>query len=126
MPVPAYFRLTADGAVVSEVRAGSGGGVGAGGGRGSGPVAFDAPVPGDVLVVRTLDPDLAPLLPHLAGIVAETGSPLSHLAILARERGVPVVVGHTTIRSLVSEGTVVTVDGRTGSVEVADETRSQG
>lgn len=120
LPVPAYFRLTPDGLVVSEQPAGTGAGVGAGGGRGSGPVAFDTPVPGDVLVVRTLDPDLAPLLPHLAGIVAETGSPLSHLAILARERGVPVVVGHTTIRTLVEPGTVVTVDGRSGAVEVVD------
>ena len=48
--------------------------------------------PGSVLVVSHLDPRLAPVIPRLAGLVAETGSPLSHLAILAREYGVPTVV----------------------------------
>jgi pyruvate,water dikinase len=94
--------------------------VGAGGGRGTGRVAFEDPAVGDVLVVRTLDPALAPLLPSLAGLVSETGSPLSHLAILAREHGVPVVVGHRTVRSLVAPGDVVSVDGRTGAVDVLD------
>lgn len=117
-PVPARFRLTADGGIVAETDPGASAGVGAGGGRGSGPVAFEDPPPGGVLVVRTLAPELAPLLPRLAGLVAETGSPLSHLAILAREHDVPVVVGHTTIRDLVEPGTVVVVDGHTGSVEL--------
>lgn len=119
-PLPAAFRLSSDGAVVPEVTPGSSGGVGAGGERASGRVAFHDPAIGDVLVVRTLDPALAPLLGHVAGIVAETGSPLSHLAILAREQGVPVVVGHRSIREVVAEGDVVVVDGRTGDVEVLE------
>lgn len=117
VPVPAHFRLTADGDVVSEQVATSGG-VGAGGGRGTGPVVFSDPIIGDVLVVRTLDPDLAAHLPRLAGLVAETGSPLSHLAILAREHGVPVVVGDAGARNRLAPGDVVVVDGRTGSVEL--------
>lgn len=116
-PVPTRFRLTADGTPVSEGD-GGGSGVGAGGGRGTGPVVFADPIIGDVLVVRTLDPDLAPLLPRLAGLVAETGSPLSHLAILAREHGVPVVVGDAGIRERVQRGDIVVVDGRAGTVEV--------
>jgi pyruvate,water dikinase len=119
-PLPPAFRLSADGAVVADAADATSGGVGAGGGRGTGRVAFHDPAVGDVLVVRTLDPALAPLLPTLAGIVAETGSPLSHLAILAREHGVPVVVGHRTIREAVAAGDVVVVDGRTGDVEVLD------
>jgi rifampicin phosphotransferase len=119
VPVPTHFRLSADGAVVSE-EAMTTGGVGAGGGRGTGPVVFSDPIIGDVLIVRTLDPDLAVFLPRLAGIVAETGSPLSHLAILAREHGVPVVVGHAGIRARLAPGDVVVVDGRTGSVEVVE------
>ena len=95
-PLPASFRLTDDGIVV-PVRTGSDeAGKGAGGGRGTGPVHIGidlAPAPGDVLIVRTLDPALASLLPGLGGLVAETGSVLSHLAILAREYGVPTVVG---------------------------------
>ena len=51
------------------------------------------PADGAVLVVRTLDPGLASVLPGLRGLVSETGSVLSHLAILAREFGVPTVVG---------------------------------
>ena len=46
-----------------------------------------------VLVVSTLDPRLAGVLDQLAGLVSETGGALSHLAILAREQGVPTVVG---------------------------------
>ncbi|MFP5320294.1 MAG: PEP/pyruvate-binding domain-containing protein [Acidimicrobiia bacterium] len=115
--VPARFRLADDGTVVAEAVPGGSTGVGAGGGRGTGPVAHADPALGDVLVVRTLDPDLAPLLPRLAGLVAETGSPLSHLAILAREHGVPVVVGDAGARDRLVPGTVVVVDGRTGDVE---------
>ena len=73
--------------------------------RPSAPVAGPRPVPctshahgsevpaGSVLVVSHLDPRLAAVIPRLAGLVAETGSPLSHLAILAREHGVATVVG---------------------------------
>jgi pyruvate,water dikinase len=72
---------------------------------------------GAVLVVPTLDPSLATLLPRLGGLVAETGSVLSHLAILAREYGVPTVVGLPGATRRFSEGTWVVVDGSTGQVE---------
>jgi pyruvate,water dikinase len=68
------------------------------------------------LVVHTLDPGLAPLLPRLAGLVAETGSVLSHLAILAREFGVPAVVGVPDAVSRFPAGTMLAVDGVTGDV----------
>ncbi|WP_324277682.1 PEP-utilizing enzyme [Blastococcus brunescens] len=70
-----------------------------------------------MLVVRTLDPSLAPVLPRLAGLVAETGSVLAHLAILARESGVPTVVGFAGAMDAFAEGTVLRVDGATGAVE---------
>ena len=81
------------------------------------------PPPGSVLVVRTLDPDLAPLLPRLAGLVAETGSVLSHLAILAREYGVATAVGIEGATTRFRAGTIVAVDGATGEVSIvgADE-----
>jgi pyruvate,water dikinase len=78
------------------------------------------PPDGAVLVVDHLDPRLAGVVPRLAGLVAETGSPLSHLAILAREFHVPVVVGVADARSRFAAGTVVTVDGGDGTVELAD------
>lgn len=118
--LPAHFRLRADGspAAVDEGPRGSGG-TPAGGGRGTGTAAHGmAPPAGAVLVVHTLDPRLAPVLPGLAGIVAATGSPLSHLAILAREHGVPTVVGVSDAIRRFPPGTEVLVDGTTGQVEV--------
>lgn len=114
--LPVRFRLTDRGLVV--VLPGAGRATGAGGGRGTGVVhQGGAPPDGAVLVVRTLDPALAPVLPRLAGLVAETGSVLAHLAILAREQGVPTVVGVAGAVQDLPPGTVVTVDGGTGRVE---------
>jgi pyruvate,water dikinase len=117
-PVPARFRLSASGHVVSETGGGDLSGVGASSGRTTGAVVFDEPGPGDVLVVHTLDPALAPLLAVVGGVIAETGSPLSHLAILARERHVPVVVGYEGARERFPAGSTVTLDGASGEVEL--------
>jgi pyruvate,water dikinase len=123
-PLPASFRLSDRGKVIPEqCEREVGGGTGAGGGSGRGPVTRDADDPpnGSVLVVTTLTPALAPLLSRLHGIVAETGSVLSHLAILAREAGVPTVVGYVNATQVLSEGTDVLVDGETGRVTVVSE-----
>lgn len=119
--LPAAFRL-ADGRPVAqraEGRGRTGEGQGAGGGFGTG-TAWDGH--GDrpehpVLVVRALDPTLAPLLPGLAGLVAETGSVLSHLAVLAREQRVPTAVGVPGAVDRFPPGTGLSVDGGTGAVE---------
>jgi pyruvate,water dikinase len=85
------------------------------------------PPEGAVLVVTTLDPGLAAALPRLSGLVAETGSPLSHLAILARELGVPTVVGVPDALARYPEGAVLTVDGTSGEVAIAaDAAASSG
>ncbi|MCU0269371.1 MAG: PEP-utilizing enzyme [Acidimicrobiales bacterium] len=130
-PLPAVFRRTAEGGIAPVVpRHGTGsaddhGGRGASGGRCTGRVvhtAGDAGAhPGSVLVVRTLDPDLAAVLPSLAGIVAETGGALSHLAILAREYRVPAVVAVPEAVQRFPRGTTVLVDGDTGEVRRLDE-----
>lgn len=125
-PLPAAFRLTVEGEVVPRPVAGRDrAGRGAGGGRGSGPVRHADDLghltAGDVLVVRTLDPRLATVLPVLGGLVSETGSTLSHLAILAREVGVPAVVGVPDALSRFPAGTVVVVDGTTGQVTPREE-----
>ncbi|MEO3848163.1 PEP/pyruvate-binding domain-containing protein [Streptomyces sp. B8F3] len=121
--LPVAFRL-AGGRPVAEPRdpvgAGpaAGGGQGAGGGSGAG-VAWDGA--GErperaVLVVPVLDPGLAPQLAGLAGLVAETGSALSHLAVLAREFGVPTAVGVPGAVERFPPGTALAVDGATGAV----------
>ncbi|MET9453716.1 PEP/pyruvate-binding domain-containing protein [Streptomyces canus] len=125
-PLPDAFRL-AEGTVVAERGSGDGRGRGAGGrgvsgGRAVGTV-WDGtgPRPSEaVLVVRTLDPALAPLLPGLTGLVAQTGSPLSHLAVLAREFGLPAVVGAGDALRRFPPGSRLTVDGTTGDVRVGN------
>lgn len=131
-PLPAAFRMAADGTVVAVVAAGcrprrrrpalSPGGRPAGGGRAVGPVHHGpgSPPEGAVLVVRTLDPALAVHLPRVGALVAETGSVLSHLAILARELGVPTVVGVADAIERFGPGLVVLVDGSTGEVTPMD------
>ena len=57
-----------------------------------------------------------------SSLVAETGSVLAHLAILARESGVATVVGHVGAVEEFPEGTTIDVDGDTGQVRVVDPT----
>ena len=73
----------------------------------------------------TLDPALAPLLPSLTGLVAQTGSPLSHLAVLAREYRVPAAVGVADALERFPPGTRLGVDGATGQVAAEDEPRAE-
>jgi pyruvate,water dikinase len=118
-PLPARFRLSDRGRPVPVVDRHPHQGTGAGGGQRRGPVhvGVDRDVPdGSVLVVRNLSGAIAPVLPRINGLVAETGSVLAHLAILAREAGVPVVVGLPDATTRFPEGAVVTVDGTTGAV----------
>ncbi|MFD3928510.1 PEP/pyruvate-binding domain-containing protein [Streptomyces sp. NPDC058614] len=117
-PLPDAFRLADGGVVVAERRRTGSGARGVAGGRAAG-TAWDGSgsrPPDAVLVVRTLDPALAPLLPGLAGLVAQTGSPLSHLAVLAREFGLPTVVGADDAVHRFRPGSRLTVDGTTGDV----------
>jgi len=123
-PLPAWFQLSNLGKPIRAQYASEvGGGTGAGGGTGSGPVTYDTddPPTGSVLVTTTLSPGLGPLLPRLKGIVSETGSVLSHLAILAREAGVATVVGYADATEDLSEGAVVLVDGDAGRVTIQDK-----
>ena len=125
-PLPDSFRVAEDGTVVAERSTDSSGdgGRGVSGGRAAGTVwdGTGTPPSDAVLVVRTLDPALAPLLPGLTGLVAQTGSPLSHLAVLAREFGLPAVVGATDAVIRFTPGTRLTVDGTTGEVRIGDAT----
>lgn len=128
-PLPDSFRVAEDGTVVAErsTDTSGDGGRGVSGGRAAGTVwdGTGTPPADAVLVVRTLDPALAPLLPGLTGLVAQTGSPLSHLAVLAREFGLPAVVGATDAVIRFVPGTRLTVDGTTGEVRTGDETGTE-
>jgi rifampicin phosphotransferase len=120
-PLPARFQLSDRNRPIPIQTAGEkGGGTGAGGGAASGPVSYDTedPPAGAVLVTTTLSPGLGPLLPRLKGIVSETGSVLSHLAILAREARIPTVVGYAGATADLPEGAIVHVDGDTGRITI--------
>ena len=122
-PLPARFRLSDRGRPIPVLDRHPHQGTGAGGGRKRGTVFVGEPADapeGSVLVVSTLDSRIAPVLPRLRGLVAETGSVLAHLAILAREAGVATVVGLSGATSCLENGTVVDVDGASGSVTIVE------
>jgi pyruvate,water dikinase len=73
-----------------------------------------------VLICATASPAWTPVLGRLAAIVTDMGGVLSHMAIVARELGVPCVVATGNATSVIPAGALVEVDGRSGSVRVLD------
>jgi pyruvate,water dikinase len=82
-----------------------------------------APAPdltkGDILVVPFMDVGWTPLFSNVGGVVAETGGQLSHSAIVARELGLPAVVGVEGATRLIAQGQSITVDGSHGIVHLS-------
>jgi phosphohistidine swiveling domain-containing protein len=74
---------------------------------------------GDVLVCATTTPAWTPLFASAAALVTDTGGILSHAAIVAREYGLPAVVGCDVATSAIQDGARVEVDGDAGRVRVA-------
>jgi pyruvate,water dikinase len=70
----------------------------------------------DILVVPFTDISWTPLFSGIGGIVAETGGQLSHTAIVAREYGLPAVVGVKRAMRVIREGQPIVVDGNSGRV----------
>lgn len=72
--------------------------------------------PGDILVTKVAGPALSQILPRVAGVVAELGGSTSHLASLARERGIPMVLGVLDATTRIPDGAQIAVDGVAGVV----------
>lgn len=72
--------------------------------------------PGDILVARHTDPGWIAIFSNASAIVVERGSLLSHSAIVAREMGIPCVVGLKGATGWIADGETITVDGTNGSV----------
>jgi rifampicin phosphotransferase len=82
------------------------------------PADFDRLGPGDVLVARITTPAYNLVLPLLGAVVTDRGGVLSHPAIVAREYGIPGVVGTRNATTRIPDGATVEVDGDAGTVEV--------
>jgi pyruvate,water dikinase len=82
----------------------------------AGPHELGRVQPGDVLVVPSTGPAFNLVLPRLGAIVTDRGGLLSHAAIVAREFGIPAVVGCQDATRVVPDGARVRVDGATGTV----------
>jgi pyruvate,water dikinase len=99
-------------------------GIGASGGRVEGTVRvlrdpeFADVEPGEVLVCGTTDPSWASVLFLSSALVVDVGGPLSHAAVVAREVGVPCVIGTGDGTTALFTGDRVRVDGNAGTVEI--------
>ena len=74
--------------------------------------------PGDILVAPITDPAWTPLFLAVAGVVVEVGAQQSHAAIVARELGIPAIVGVADATTHLIEGQTIEIDGATGIVTV--------
>jgi rifampicin phosphotransferase len=72
--------------------------------------------PGEILVTPSTDPGWTPLFLTAGGLVMEMGGPMSHGAIVAREYGIPAVVGVPDATERINTGELITVDGAAGEV----------
>jgi pyruvate,water dikinase len=104
-----HFRLKGEGPVLASGRA-----IGQGIGRGPARIVPDAKSmnriePGDVLVTDMTDPDWEPVMKRAAAIVTNRGGRTCHAAIIARELGIPAVVGCGNATETVADRQVVTV-----------------
>jgi phosphohistidine swiveling domain-containing protein len=74
--------------------------------------------PGEILVAETTAPPWTPLFAVAAAVVTDTGGILSHCAVVAREYGIPAVVGAQVATTAIADGDVVEVDGDAGTVRI--------
>jgi phosphoenolpyruvate synthase/pyruvate phosphate dikinase len=74
--------------------------------------------PGEILVAVTTNVGWTPIFPRAAAVITDVGAPLSHAAIVARELGIPAVVGCFNATKHLQTGDHVLVDGARGIVEI--------
>jgi pyruvate,water dikinase len=75
---------------------------------------------GDILVAETTMPAWTPLFATVAAVVTDVGGVTSHCAIVAREYGIPAVVGTTVATSVIRDGHLLEVDGQAGTVRLLE------
>jgi pyruvate,water dikinase len=94
-------------------------------------MSLDVVRKGEVLVTTMTSPDMVPAMTRAAAIVTDEGGMTCHAAIVARELGIPCIVGATNATKVLADGILITVDGRMGMVyegaeQVSAETKPSG
>ncbi|MDY0042732.1 MAG: PEP/pyruvate-binding domain-containing protein [Desulforhabdus sp.] len=79
---------------------------------------------GDILIAKHTDPGWTPILSIVGGVVTEEGGLLNHCSIVARELGIPAVVGLREATRRIPEGAFITIDGDLGTVQIARSGRA--
>jgi pyruvate,water dikinase len=82
--------------------------------------------PGDILVCQVTNPTWSPLFQKISAAVSDIGGSMSHMAIVAREYGLPAVVGTGKATTAIKDGARIRVDGGRGVVTILDEAPSEG
>ncbi len=72
---------------------------------------------GDILITTYTDPSWTPLFVSIKGLVTEVGGLMTHGAVIAREYGLPAVVGAENATSLIQDGQKIRVNGTEGYIE---------
>jgi rifampicin phosphotransferase len=85
------------------------------------PADFDKMVPGTILVCPTTTPAWTPLFSQAKGLVTDIGGALAHGSIVAREYGIPAVMGTGVATQRIQHGQRIHVDGDAGTVSLVDE-----
>src|SRR4051812_31664013 len=74
--------------------------------------------PGEILVTRFTTPDVVLVLDRIAGLITDQGGRLAHAAVVAREFGVPAVVGTQVATEQIPDGSIVDLNGTEGTARV--------
>ena len=85
-----------------------------------GPEEFDQMHGGAILVAKMTTPAWTPLFAMASSVVTDIGGPLSHGSIVAREYGIPAVLGTGVATRVIQSGQQITVDGDAGLVTLAE------
>ena len=90
------------------------------------PADFDSFLPGEVLVTKATAPAWTPLFARAAAVVTDGGTLAAHASLVAREYGIPAVVGTGVATTLLRTGQLVTVDGGAGTVLPVSDAVAEG
>lgn len=82
--------------------------------------ATESLAPGEILVCRGTDPGWTPLFLVAAGRITEVGGMMAHGSVVAREYGIPAVVGLHDATTRLTTGQYIRLDGSNGTIEVLD------